>query len=220
MAKDIRGELATLMKATLADEQAQHDWTYLAVRPCFVPPSWQPGQKVSGDCSKGVQFLCRWASAPDPMGNSFSLYGNSQTIWLTLQHLPSAADLLVGDIVTFGHDGDEHAAMVLESGLDPVMWGFGHQGAPDSNPLSFDHREKQFLRLPVPKYVPTPEDKLRAKTGYFSWVAWKLGEGDWKHYGDANPTVRPDVPSVIPPSWWKRYVTFLANRKKGNKSNP
>jgi hypothetical protein len=30
--------------------------------------------------------------------------------------------------------------------------------------------------------------------------------------------VRPNVPRIIPLSWWKRYAKFLKNRKKGNKS--
>lgn len=49
-----------------------------------------------------------------------------------------------------------------------------------------------------------------------AWVAWKLGEGDWQHYGPATKTVRPDVPRVIPPSWWKRYAQFLLARNQGN----
>lgn len=215
--KDIRGALAKLMQATVVDEQADGDWFYHAVRPCYVPDSWKAGQTVVGDCSKGVQFLCRWANGPDPMNNGFATYGNSQTLWLHLQHLDSAEELKVGDIVTYGHNGDEHAAMVQEAGVDPLMWGFGHQGAPDSKRLSLDRREHQYLRYPAPKYIPTPEDKLREKTTWFAWVAWKLGEGDFKQHGKANPQVRPNVPAVIPPSWWVRYARFLKNRKKGNK---
>jgi hypothetical protein len=40
---------------------------------------------------------------------------------------------------------------------------------------------------------PTPQDKLRAKTGFYAWVAWRLGEGPWQHYSPANKTVRPAV---------------------------
>lgn len=214
---DLRAKLHSLMQETLADEAARHDWTYHAVRPCVVPASWHAGLRVSGDCSKGVQFLCKWAGAAlDPMGMHYGDWGNSETLCVHLQHLGSARDLLVGDIVTFGVRGSEHATMVMERGDNPLLWSFGHQGAPNTYRLSQDGRVHQFLRNPVPVYVPTAADKLRAKTGYFSWVAWKLGEGDWHTYTPANPHVRPNVPKVISPVWWKRYAQFLANRHNGD----
>lgn len=216
---DERGRLGHLMQATIADEGKSHDWFYDAVRPMAVPGTWGPGTRVVGDCSKGVQYLCRWAGVLDPMGMHFGPFGNSQTLATRLQHLDNAGQLLVGDIVTFGVDGSEHAAMVMGAGTaDPLLWSFGHQGAPDSYRLSYDRRESQLLRLPLP-YVPTPVDRLKAKTTWFAWVAWKLGEGDWRAYGAANPHVRPNVPKVIPPGWWKRYAAFLAHRHQGNKAS-
>lgn len=214
----VRQKLHDLMQATVQDEAARRDWFYRAVRPMPVPASWHPGQQIVGDCSTGVRYLCKWAGAPDPMDpehNSFNPYGNSQTMWLHLQHLGSRSDLLVGDVVTFGAWGSEHAAMVYKAGADPTVWSFGHQGAPEFYPLSYDRREQQYLRLPV-TYTPTHDDKLRARTGWFAWVAWKLGEGDWRHHKPADPAVRPDVPRRIPVQWWARYVQFMANRKKAN----
>jgi hypothetical protein len=150
------------------------------------------------------------------MGMEYGPYGNSYTLWQHLQDVDSPADLLIGDIITFGFDGNDHAAMVMAPGPDPLLWSFGHQGAPNSYRLSQDARQAQYLRNPLPNYVPTKQDKLRAKTGWFSWVSWKLGEGDWLPYGSAAKAVRPNVPSLIPPTWWARYARFLANRKKGN----
>jgi hypothetical protein len=206
------------MNATLADESVRHDWIYAAVRPMYVPASWVAGQRVVGDCSKGCQYIARWAEGPDPMGEDFGPYGNSSTLWLrAIEHYDHPSELEVGDFVTFGQDGDEHATVVLEGGSDPLLWSFGHQGSPNSYRLSQDTRPAQFLRYlyddPAPP--PTPQDKLRAKTGWFAWVAWKQGEGAWKHYGKANRKVRPSVPRVIPLSWWRRYVRFLRNRKSG-----
>lgn len=213
---DHRAQLHKLMQATLADQAIHHAWNYQAVRPMPVPETWKPGQRVVGDCSKGVQYLCRWAHLPDPMKMAYGPWGNSETLCVALQHLDGASDLLVGDFVTFGVRGSEHAAMVLERGVDPLLWSFGHQGTPNTYRLSQDRRLRQFLRNPVPHYVPTPEDRLRARTGYFAWVAWKLGEGDWLHYGSANRKVRPKVGKLISPVWWKRYGQFLANRDKGD----
>jgi len=88
---EIRAGLAKIMKATLADEAARHDWTYRAVRPCSVPPSWRAGQEVWGDCSKGVQFLAKWERhVLDPMGRDWDPYGNSTTICLHLEHIDLA----------------------------------------------------------------------------------------------------------------------------------
>jgi hypothetical protein len=209
-----RLKMQQLMEATLADERAHADWTYRAVRPMPVPPTWHPGQKVVGDCSKGVQYICRWANAPDPMRNGWSTIGNSQTIWLTLPHVATAGQLEVGDIVTFGVNARDHAALVMEAGTDPLLWSFGHSGAPNAYRLSFDRREHQFCALPVVAPKPTPADRLRAETGFYSWVAWKLGEGPWRTYGPAKGHVRPDVPALIPAQWWKWYAQFLLNRKK------
>lgn len=220
MPDDPRNVLATLMRQTVSDEAAHHDWTYHAVRPCSMPPRpWRPGESVTGDCSKGVQFLSWWARQPDPMRQGFDPYGNSYTLWLRLQHLNDARDLLVGDVVTFGKDGDEHAARVLEADPvhgDPLLWSFGHQGAPNTYRLSQDGRPAQFLRVPLPVYVPTPDDQLRSRNDWFAWVAWRLGEGDWQHHKPADPSVRPNVPKVIPAAWWVRYAKFLARRKRPN----
>lgn len=213
---DFRAASATLMRAILADEAAHLDWTYDAVRPMVVPPSWKPGQKVRGDCSKGAQFINRWLDLPDPMGMNYGPFGNSQTLCLKLQHLDAPEELLVGDAVTFGEDGEEHAARVLVASADPLLWSFGHQGAPNSYPLSADGRPAQYLRVPMPVFVPTPADLLRAKTGWFSWVAWRLSEGDWRDRKLADPTVRPDVPQTIPGAWWTRLAAFEANRNHGN----
>lgn len=215
---DVRAKMHTIMLETLADEFKNHTWTYRAVRPMPVPPFWKKGMRVIGDCSKGCQYLSRWAGGPDPMLNNYGVYGNSTTMCHNLHHLELASQLKVGDFVTFGPGGNEHAACVLEAGNDPLLWSFGHQGAPNTYRLSQDRRPRQFLRNPVPSYVPTKADKLKMQRGYFAWVAWKLGEGDWHGYGQSNTRVRPNVPKLVSPVWWKRYASFLANRDNGNKS--
>jgi hypothetical protein len=217
-AKTIRTSLVAYMRATLADENQHGTWSYAAVRPLYVPHVWTPGQRVRSDCSKGVQYVCRWAGAPDPMGNGYGPYGNSQTICMHLHHLDHPSELQAGDPVTFGRWGEEHAAIVLEPGRDPLLWSDGHQGAPNTYRLSWDSRTHQLRKLMPddPKAPPTAADKLRARTDWFSWVAWKLGEGAWQHYGPANKIVRPNVPTVISTQWWARYVLFIAARNKAN----
>lgn len=73
----------------------------------------------------------------------------------------------------------------------------------------------------VPGTCPHPEryrlsaaDTLRRRTGYYAWLAWYLGEGDWKPYGPKNVAVRPNVPKVIGAAWWARERAFLKARRK------
>jgi len=220
MATDYRAKLHTLMKQTLADEAAHHTWTYAAVRPLAMPHRpWSAGQRVRGDCSKGVQFLCWWAACPnDPMGLHYGPYGNSSTLAMRLRHLSHASELKVGDIVTFGPGGNEHAAMVMEAGNDPLLWSNGHQGAPNTYRLSYDKRVHQLLHNAVPVYLATPADRLRAKTGFWSWVQWREGEGAWRHYPPMAKSVRPNVPLVIPPHWWLRWRKLVRGRLAANQA--
>lgn len=216
---DLRTALHDVMHETLADEARHFNWTYAPVRPESVPTlhrAYTDGLRIRADCSKGCEFLDWWAGSPSCMGTGFTPYGNSQTICFHLHHLNSAADLWVGDIITFGPWGNEHAARVLERGNDPLLWSHGHQGAPNTYRLSYDARQRQFLRAQIAATPATPQDYLRAMTGWFSWMAWYQGEGPWRHYGKANKTVRPNVPKLIPRSWWLARVKFLANRKNGD----
>jgi hypothetical protein len=54
---------------------------------------------------------------------------------------------------------------------------------------------------------------LRARKGFWAWLTWYLGEGDWKPYGPRNASARPNVPKRIPSGWWKHLQSFLAARK-------
>ncbi len=216
MSADYRHLLGKLMDDTVADRA---NWRYIATRPLPVGVRpWHKGMRVVSDCSKGVQKLCWWARAPhDPMNRDYDEYGNSQTLWSACQHLDHASELQVGDFVTFGRDGEEHATMVRERGPDPLLWSDGHQGAPNFYRLSQDRRPHQYLRNPLPRYTPTKAERCRARTGWFAWVAWRLGEGDWKTYGRTNGKVRPNVPKLIPITWWTRYARFIARRKRADK---
>lgn len=213
----IRKQIKALMAETAADHNR---WTYEAVRPAPMPPKpWHPGMAVVGDCSKGCQYLAYWADAPDPMHNGFSSIGNSTTLWLNLPHI-DRDDIDVGDIVVFGPD--HHACMIFSLDPDPEVWNFGTQGQPVITTLSREvagHRgmDYWFCAL-LPKGVGPSPEKIRSSTGFYAWVAWKLGEGPWKPYGPADNAMRPAVPRRIPVGWWTRYRSFLRNRRRGNKA--
>lgn len=58
------------------------------------------------------------------------------------------------------------------------------------------------------------EKRLRGRAGYWSWLAWRLGEAAWKPYGKSNPKVRPHVPRQVPAAWWRREHAYLKERTR------
>lgn len=217
LAVGIRAEFPALMDGTVEDA---HNWLYRPVRPEGVPTAtraWRPGVKVRADCSTGYRDLCWFIpGAPDPFKNGWAPYGNSSTIWLRLHHVDTPAELEVGDPVAFGIDGRDHIAAVREAGPDPLLWSDGRPGAPNFYRLSQDGRIATYCKLPVVDPPPTPQDKLRAMTGFYAWMAWQLAEGPWRHYVPRAAQVRPDVPKRISADWWIRREIFLKNRLKPN----
>ena len=59
--------------------------------------------------------------------------------------------------------------------------------------------------------------ELRRRTGFWAWLAWYIGEADWKPWGPKDPLARPNVPKNIVlyrPTWFPRLAAYLAARKK------
>lgn len=214
------------MASTVGSQARIGNWRYAMWRPQDVryTAAQVVTDTIESDCSSGVRILCHAADAPDPAGNGYASWGNSSTCWAHLHHI-DFADLQPGDMATFGYSTGEHhiwmAWRKLANG-DWEGWNHGRPGQPQKTLLSAEKAAHAgmtvtYLSLGVPDPPPTPEDKLREKTGFYSWVAWKLGEGPWKKYGKARPKVRPHVPRVIPVKWWRQYAAFLRARKKPNK---
>ena len=129
-----RDELQAYMAATAT---GRFGWIYKEARPLTVPPLLAHG--VVADCSFGVTIVCAWAGLPDPTGGGYDGWGNSVSIFHHLPHVPVARGK-VGDILLFGVNGQDHATMIYTPGANPLLWSFGHQGAPNLYPLSADHR--------------------------------------------------------------------------------
>lgn len=222
----IRAALQRTMAATAADEAAHANAVYSFWRPMAVPTktrAYVPGLKWNADCSSGYRDVCWWTpGAPDPFDNGWSSWGNSSTIWMELPHI-TLAEAEPGDAVTFGASGDHHVSMLYEKiGSWWDVWNFGRQGQPVIVPLAYEIADHEGMPVTFCKLMDdppaTPEDKLRAKTGFWAWLAWYLGEGrhGWKPYGARNPDVRPNVPKKISADWWAQEKAFVAARNKGN----
>ena len=217
------------MAETATDEREHGNATYRAVRPAGVPTperKYPPDLIWWADCSSGARDVCWWTpGAPDPFQNGWAPYGNSSTIWMRLHHEDDWSKVEVGDFITFGYwTGEHHVVMVYDvsNPHDPMVWGFGGQGQPHivtlSQEIAFQGgRTATLCKARIVDPPPTPQEILQAMTGFYSWMAWREGEGPWKHWGPLNKAVRPNVPKVISAQWWARRVQFLANRKKGNK---
>jgi GH25 family lysozyme M1 (1,4-beta-N-acetylmuramidase) len=81
-----------------------------------------------------------------------------------------------------------------------------HAAKPPSKPVTTTTPAK-------PKVVRVAAAKLRARTGYWSWLAWRLGEGAWRDYRPATATVRPRVRAAVPSVWWRNERAFTRARK-------
>lgn len=222
-----RVKIQALMAETVADQIAHGNWLYEAVRPQTIISTYVRGIRVKADCSDGVRCLARIVGVKDdPAGNGYAPYGNSSSIWAHSEHIP-LSEAQPGDNVTFGYyAGEKHACALWEKygagDTDWYVWNHGAPGQPAKRRLIDEISNHIGMRvtvcaLNVKDPPPTPEDNLREQTGFYAWVAWRLGEGPWKKYGQTNSKVRPAVPTVIPPSWWRDLSRFLLNRKKPNR---
>lgn len=62
---------------------------------------------------------------------------------------------------------------------------------------------------PKPKREPDP---------FWTWLAWKLGEGDFLKFGPSNRSYRPkSAPERVPDEWWTRWERFMANRVRAER---
>jgi|ERR1019366_9569906 hypothetical protein len=147
----------------IAREGVQHvaTFTYDEVRPmpCIHNPygDWA----FVGDCSCWVTQVWKWAGAPDPNGLDYDGEGDTQTLTdhgkqITLAEV-APADVVVYD--AFGPLSNQHTAVIVEGGPDPLTSSFGHQGAPELVHVSQDGRVPTYLRFDTtaPDAKPVPD---------------------------------------------------------------
>ena len=134
MPTDVRPQIVHLATQAVMTEQAKLDFNDLEVRPLALKSL--EGSGWWGDCS----WFCKtvyWQAgvSNDPTGCGYDGYGNSVDFYYRGQHV-TQAELLPGDIITFGPDGDVHAVICVTNTPDPVCASMGRQGDPSLVPLS------------------------------------------------------------------------------------
>jgi hypothetical protein len=121
---DARAELVRLARQAVANNAR---WRYGQVRP--IPLGLPTHYPLTTDCSGACILLYHSAGCQDPSGHGFSGQGWSGDFYVHGAHI-DVAQALEGDLVTFGPGGDEHAAMVVEPGANPLCFSHGQAGDP------------------------------------------------------------------------------------------
>lgn len=167
---DVRNEIVRWANLGVTDEHSKQDFYYREVRP--LPLSWTP--PVRTDCSFYCILVYFMAGGRDPSGDGFTGWGNSVSLWQNNVHIPQS-ELMPGDLITFGYQGDIHAVICVQTGPDPICASMGQPGDPNLVPLSVLEGLGQatFLRCDTrsrtpyvaPKPVQPPTTAQLSKAG-------------------------------------------------------
>lgn len=191
----------------------------------FDNPSSQGSSNYTTDSDGNTTLMVRltdkaWTQAWfNPWAISDELIGHmSQTSWPDAQ-LRAAAQLAAHDMKLYGipiQHGLVSGCTIVRPGIlqhrDLGQCGGGHVDAGPHFPIEhFIELVKAYAAggyhpkphpKPKPVYKPVAPALLRAKTGEWSWIAWRFGQASWRGYGKTNPTVRPHVAKTVPRAWW------------------
>ena len=158
MPVDVRPQIVALARDAVTAEHIKHDFFYEEVRPLPLVRIMPAPQNWDGDCS----WFCKtvyWEAgvSNDPTGCNWNGWGNTVSLWNHGQHI-TQAELLPGDIIVFGPDGDVHGVVCVEVGPDPLCASMGRQGDPSLVPLSVLRGlgEPTFLRFNTTDEAATP----------------------------------------------------------------
>lgn len=164
-------------------------------------------------------YFNSWAISDELIGHA------SQPVWPDAQ-LREVAQLFAVEAKRWGipiQRGAVSGCTIVRPGivehLNLGLCGGGHHDAGPAFPIDHFvalvkayaaggyHPAKKPAAKPVPK--PVAPSLLRGRTGYWSWLAWRLGQASWKPYGKTNPHVRPHLPVRVPARWWRQAAIHL-----------
>ena len=155
-----RDELVALAESCV--QQHAH-FNYLEVRPMHLRNEWP----WIGDCSEFVTWLFWKLQLPDPNNNGYNGWGNTTTLYAHGVKI-SLAEVQPGDIALYSMDRplvEQHTAVVVRGGADPLTVSMGQQGDPSYVHVSQDGRKAFYVRClpkattppqPAPQPKPTP----------------------------------------------------------------
>lgn len=125
-----------------------------------------------------------------------------------------------GDAVCFfwgSDDWPDHMGLVRRLDGPLLLTVEGNTSSDDRG--SQDEGDGVYLKTRDPRTtrmtyfrVPGSPDPV---AGFWQWLTWSLGEGEYRKHGRNNKAVRPTgLPPRIPAEWWERRKQFLARRAR------
>lgn len=128
---DWRKKITKAMNWGLHNTQRIH---YLQERP-FDPDAIAKRElPLSMDCSASTTQLYKDAGRPDPNGNDYSGYGNTETLRSHTPRRKSVRAAKPGDYIVYGPDGRpdlQHVVVVYaRNGSNPKTWSHGQEAGP------------------------------------------------------------------------------------------
>lgn len=108
---------------------------------------FKAGAQWTPDCRASVLWVCKWSGWKSPTGMGW--IGNSESMWRHLPHFSNVADCGHGTIVTYGPQGDEHVAMVIQPDGDNP-WLMSHGSAYTNNHIRYQDLTAYFANRGMP----------------------------------------------------------------------
>jgi hypothetical protein len=90
------------------------------------------GGRIAFDCAGSVFCIYKWAGLKSPAGPGHPVGEvNSGDMYAYLTHrYTNPAEAHAGALVVYGPDGDEHVCMVMQAGLNPMLFSHGSEIGP------------------------------------------------------------------------------------------
>lgn len=114
------------------------------------------------DCSGFVAWCYRIAGAPDPYKLGYAGIGNTQMLLDKGTEIP-LSKVRPGDVVVYAKGrplSEQHAAVIVQKGADPLTISQGMEGDPSFVRVSQDGRKPTYLRFDTSlKWKPIPLPK-------------------------------------------------------------
>ena len=153
--KNVANDIGLWALWATRNKKGRYNFHYRKVRPFSVVLKTE----MFLDCSAFVAWCYRQAGAPDPYRMGYAGVGNTEWLLAKGQHIP-VSKVRPGDVVVYaeGHKlSEQHAAIIVAKGTDPLTVSMGQEGDPSLVRVSQDGRTPTYLRFDTSlRWKPTP----------------------------------------------------------------